>query len=522
MLKGKKHISFAIILFIGIFIFGYISHNKRVTFCDEIYTYMIVDSAHASYQLAEGQWYSREQITDILSHTDNDNIIQMFRNVKGDTHPPLYYVMVYLAAVVFGGQVTKWVPLLINMIMYIGTIIMFWMILYKLFRSPLLSAVGTLMYEINIGTLSDAMLLRMYMQLTFLVIAFAYATLLLYKNKDKLKYYVMLGLITAAGFLTQYYFCFIAIIFSTIWAIYNIRLKKYDRVVKYILSMLCAVIIDTVIWHYWINTILFNTDSDTIKENALNFANIFNSIINGLLTVQLPIFQNFYIIGCVFFILVIVIALATPKVALVDKDIKFYIISLAAVVWVYGSVVYYLTPQYLMSGRYFYVAGALEILTIVVCICALCRAYVPEGIIGKMVYVGATLFGIGINIILAILGNGIDYYVDASTYDEQRTVLEQYADYPWIICGNENWQVSSNYFDFIIPDKIMRITQDVDYREDPVFEEKEGFIIVAEDGEYDQSDTALYYYIGCTGRFAQSKLLMRRNNLAYYIAYPVD
>ena len=122
------------------------------------------------------------------------------------------------------------------------------------------------------------MLLRMYMQLTFFVIAFAYVTLLLYKNKDKLAYYVLLGVITAGGFLTQFYFCFVAIGFFIIWTIYNIITKKYSRIIKYLVSMVTAVIVDTVVWHYWISVILFNSDSETIKENALNFANIFNSL----------------------------------------------------------------------------------------------------------------------------------------------------------------------------------------------------------------------------------------------------
>lgn len=522
MADRKKYISFIVTIIIGMTIFIYAAYNKRVTFCDEIYTYMIVNSGNGAYQLAEGQWYSREQMQDVLSHTKNDDIFQMLRNVKGDSHPPLYYIMVYIASMFFGGNISKWTALCVNAAMYLGTIILFWIILYKLFKSPLMSAIGTVMYEINVGTLSDAMLLRMYMQLTFFVIAFAFATLLLYENKDKLRYYILLGVITAAGFLTQFYFCFVAIGFFIVWTIYNILAKKYARIIKYLLSMVSAVIFDTLVWHYWISVMLFNSDSETIKENALNFANILNSLFRGILTVQLPVFQNWYVAGAVFVIVITALTLLLKRVSKVDENIKFFIASLAAVVWMYGSVVYYLTPSYLLSGRYFYAASALEYLMVVICVLALLKTYAPDGVMGKILQTVAVLGGIMVNVVILVSGSGIDYYVNAEEYDKQRAVLEEYADYPWIICGNENWQVSSNYFDYVIPEKIMRITSNVPYGKDLELESKDGFIIVAEDGQYDQSDLALYYYIGCTGRFAKSELLMKRNNLAYYFAYPVD
>ncbi len=522
MAKAKKNISLILTVIVGMAIFICAAYNKRVTFCDEIYTYMIVDSGNAAYQLAQGQWYLREQIRDVLSHTEGDSIVQMLRNVKGDSHPPLYYAIVYVFAVLFGANISKWVALSVNAIMYLGTLILFWSLLYKLFKSPLRATIGTLMYEINVGTLSDAMLLRMYMQLTFFVIAFAYVTLLLYKNKDKLAYYVLLGVITAGGFLTQFYFCFVAISFFIIWTIYNIITKKYSRIIKYLVSMVTAVIVDTVVWHYWISAILFNSDSETIKENALNFANIFNSFFKGILTVQLPIFQNWYIFGSIFVIALTAWTLLSKRVSRTDEDIKLFIASLAGVVWMYGSIVYYLTPDYLLSGRYFYAASALEYLLIVVCACTLIRAYVPDGVSARAVQAFAVVGGIAINIFIFFSGDGIDYYTDAQEYDKQRAVLEQYADYPWIICGDETWKISANYFDYIIPEKLMRITEDSPYRQEAELEQKDGFIIVAEDGENSQSDLGLYYYIGCTGRFAKSELLFVRNNLAYYFAYPVE
>lgn len=54
MAKAKKNISLILTVIVGMAIFICAAYNKRVTFCDEIYTYMIVDSGNAAYQLGTG------------------------------------------------------------------------------------------------------------------------------------------------------------------------------------------------------------------------------------------------------------------------------------------------------------------------------------------------------------------------------------------------------------------------------------------------------------------------------------
>lgn len=185
--------------------------NKRITFCDEIYTYMIVNAPNGAYQLAEGQWYTRQQTVDMLGHSSNDSVVQMLWNVKGDSHPPLYYGLVYIASLIGGLNISEWTGLAVNLLMYIGTMLLFWLIIDRIFGRPGMAAAAAIVYALNVGTLSDAMLIRMYMQLTFFTIAFAYAAWRLWENKEKLSGYVLLGIATAGGFITQYYFCFIPI-----------------------------------------------------------------------------------------------------------------------------------------------------------------------------------------------------------------------------------------------------------------------------------------------------------------------
>lgn len=525
MKDKKKYLWCTVSLIISILIFVAVGMNKRITFCDEIYTYMIVNSSNGAYQLAQGQWYTKEQTVDMLGHTSGDGLMQMVRNVKGDPHPPLYYGLVYIASLIGGKNVSEWIGLSVNMLMYSAAVLMVWLTIYRIFGRPAMAAAAAVVCAINVGLLSDAMLIRMYMQFTFFAMAFAYATLLLYQEKDRTLNYILLGIITAGGFLTQYYFSFIAIAFFVVWAIYNIVQKKYSRIAKYLAAMAGAAAVDTVVWHFWIGTLLSNNNSEAIKTNAMNFANIFNSMFRGMVTVQLVIFQQWYIVGGIMALLIVAVTLMSRKVSLMYSGIRLYVGTLLAVVFCYAAIVYYLTPSHLMSGRYFYAAAVLELLLIAVCVCTLLQVYVTKAIgikLSRVLRPATAAVLVVLELAMLTFGYGIDYYTDSKEYDCQREILEQYADIPWILCGGESWQMTANFLDYLIPEKIMRVTTDTPYESEPELESADAFLLIAEGGEDNSlKDTGLYYYIGSTGRFAESEFLMERNGLSYFIAYPV-
>ena len=213
--------------------------------------------------------------------------------------------------------------------------------------------------------------------------------------------------------------------------------------------------------------------------------------------------------------------LISKKAAQIFPEIRLYVGTLAIVVFLYAVVVYQLTPSYLMSGRYFYAAVCLELMLLAVCVSVLVRAYAPDKTMGKVAKSVAAVVCVAVDIIILVFGYGIDYYTDASEYDKQTEVLEEYANIPWVLCGDENWQLTANFFDYAIPEKIMRITDESEYREEPLLENADSFLVAARtNDENSGGDAALYYYIGCTGRFVRSELLMERNGMSYYVAYP--
>jgi hypothetical protein len=126
--------------------------------------------------------------------------------------------------------------------------------------------------------------------------------------------------------------------------------------------------------------------------------------------------------------------LLSKRVSRIDEDIKLFIASLAGVVWMYGSIVYYLTPDYLLSGRYFYAASALEYLLIVVCACTLIRAYSPDGVSARVVQALTVVGGIAVNIFIFFSGDGIATAVAAiikAIMNDENKIIPVCTANPW-------------------------------------------------------------------------------------------
>lgn len=518
-MKGKRSdiIYFFIMLLFALGVFLVAGHYKRIIFCDEVYTYSITNSDMPIYHFAVGEWYSGSQAKEMLSHSEADGIMQMLRNVKADkVHPPLYYMVVYLFSAIASGSCSKWIGLSVNCVFFMGTVIMLWLIMRRLFSSAPAALAAIIIYSMNISTLSDLTLVRMYMAVTFFVAAFAYVNLRLTNKPDDKKEYIWLMLITAGGFLTQYYFALFAVGVFLVEAVVKLKRKSYKQLGMYLLSMVTAVVLSTICWPYWISAVLNNSHSDAMASSALGLLNVGGALLEGIKLLQITLFQNAYIAGGIVVLLVLVLFGVLTR----GKDEYIYhrhlVVQLLAATILYSVVVGTVTPDYLTSTRYFYPAAMLEILTAIICGGVLLKLYAPA-----IVRAAAVAAVVVLEVVLLVFGTGIDYYGNAKEYDEQLAILKEYADVPWIISGGETWQITANMFDYCLPEQLLVINEASEYREEPILEEAEGFIIIANDEQELVSDGALYYYIGCTGAFVSDELLFVRNGLSIYYATPI-
>lgn len=92
LIKNKKEelvylIAFICTVVVSMVLFVYWGNGKRVTFCDEIYTYNIVNSDGLTpYEI--NKWMSGDDFKNALTHGNDDYYEKMIDNIKMDkVHP---------------------------------------------------------------------------------------------------------------------------------------------------------------------------------------------------------------------------------------------------------------------------------------------------------------------------------------------------------------------------------------------------------------------------------------------------
>ena len=116
--KEKKIIVLSIALIvIQMIICIIVGYNKRNLFCDEVFTYGLSnceDYAFLNKETFDSLGYNGWVDADFLQHyVDVDeetpwSFNAAYNNQVADVHPPLYYFLMHLMCILFGGAFTKW------------------------------------------------------------------------------------------------------------------------------------------------------------------------------------------------------------------------------------------------------------------------------------------------------------------------------------------------------------------------------------------------------------------------------
>ena len=522
--KNKKFLynalSIIIILIVGVTIFAFLGKNKRISFCDEIFTYTIVNSHNPLSQFELGKWMTGDDIARTLVHNEGDHIDDVLENVKLDmVHPPIYYIGVYIFSKLAGERFSVWTGLYINLIAYLLTAIFVWLILYGIFKSSFVATVCAVIYMINPSTLSNLMLIRMYMLYTLWVVAFAYGNFLLTNGRRNLLTYGYLMVVTVLGYLTQYYFAIFAVIFFVADAIYLYRRRRYAEIFKYLGAMIGAVVIATLLWKTWITAVTGNVYSSSMKDNALGLFSNIGAAVNGIMIMQTSIF------GSVNLVLKIVLLLAVVVSFILFRRMVS-VIKLIAASLIYGLIVGKITPAAIMSTRYFYAADALEIIFLLIFLWTIAAIiYSKTTAALKVIY--KTIVGIVFlagGIYLGVSQGQIDYYPNADLYDEQLSQLSSFDNIPWIVAAPDNWVLEGNLYDFTIPRDLIQINEYVQPAYDERLSGAEEFILATSDLENSENaiNRGIYYFEQCTGNSVSAQQLMHRNYMNYYLCTVAD
>lgn len=208
--------------------------RKEGMFIDEIYSYGLANSYYAPYvtNLKMGDMidtvFTREELVDYLAVVDDDwfAVGSVYYNQTMDVHPPLYYWLLNFASSLCAGHFSMWTGLVLNLIIYIATLILLYKLVLLLFDSRLNAVSAVLMYGLSVIGLSTMLMIRMYMLLTMFTVLLAYLIALLMRTK-RLALCPAIGVTIFCGLMTQYYYVFYAFFVCGAYVIYALTKKEW-------------------------------------------------------------------------------------------------------------------------------------------------------------------------------------------------------------------------------------------------------------------------------------------------------
>lgn len=264
------------------------------------------------------------------------NYFSVYYNQARDVHPPLFYFLVHFVSTIFYGTFSKYIIFSINLLFFIGTLLVINKIMKSLNKEKL-GIPTMILYGGSIGCISTVVFQRMYMMLTFFSILYLYLTIKFIQNDFKVEKKYPWILTILFGFLTQYYFCIYIVLVFILLAIYLVIKKEYKKLYDYFIVHAIPAVIGVAFYPASIYHIFFSYrgigDGGSTKT-------IFESIIYYLSQIyKLFGFKNLLLIT----IIISIILFIKNKVT-IDKEKYKYLIILIFPIIMYILIVSKIAP----------------------------------------------------------------------------------------------------------------------------------------------------------------------------------
>ena len=219
------------------------SNRKAGMFIDEIYTYGLSNSSFHPFLSTDGERYgsiehrviTRGELLDYVSITGDEgfDFASVYYNQVHDVHPPLYYWLFNIASTLARGSFSKWTGLILDGLIYLGAVVMLYVLVQKLGGSRYNAAATAVLYGLSCIGLSTMVMIRMYVLLTLLtVVLMVFIADLMAQFRPRTCVFV--GLTILAGLMTQYYFVFYAFFLCAAFVIWALIKKQYRTLAWFI------------------------------------------------------------------------------------------------------------------------------------------------------------------------------------------------------------------------------------------------------------------------------------------------
>lgn len=255
----KTAILLAVVIVLSLTISTLFMLSKQGFHEDEILTYNL---ANSSKQLnVNGGWNNPEDFNEYLTVSPDgrfDYGLVYENQIIDASHPPFYYALVHTVCSFFPQTFSKYLAFSINMLAMTGILIILFKIAKIISKNNLYSLIAVATFALSIACFTMTIYLRMYSTLTFFVLSMIYMNLKIYeqKNTAKAKDFIILGVITLFGTLTQYYFILFEALTALIMLVFKIKEKCFKDLRNYIIAVGVGSVLALCIYPFIITNVL--------------------------------------------------------------------------------------------------------------------------------------------------------------------------------------------------------------------------------------------------------------------------
>lgn len=478
--------------------------KKQGYYIDENYSYTLSNGTQLGIAIENGKWNDTAPFLDQMISTENENFhfAQACENTANDVHPPVYYIIFHFVSSIFSGVYSKWIGLSINILLLVPMLVVVEKLAYKLSgENKPLTIISVAFFGFSPATISNVLLIRMYLLLSLWVLLFSYLHIC-DLEREKLsytKFIIPIAVVGYLGFLTQYFF--VIFMFFMVF-VYTFYLAVFCRRIKdgfiYGCSMLIALAMAAITWPVCKFHILKGYRGKGAVEQLFNFKDYYSRfrfyltyLNDQIFGKMLPLFLIVFVLGIAFFIMKFVRASKNgSKFDLKGRSIRFRGIVFLSIVSILDFVV--ISQIGLQAGeascRHVFSAYALFLVLIPIgtyeVLRNLCLMFL------RLRSNQVAMAGVGVAILLVVISGYINKQV-VFAYEGEKVAIEYAEEHPdakVVVFQKDNGMYDSRIQEFVkYPQVYFASVNDYSTAiDDTVSSADELLVYVSNEGDYEK------------------------------------
>lgn len=267
-------------------------------------------------------WHTDAYYEDYLTISKDEatNFAPVYENQKNDVHPPLFYLLLRCASSFTIDSFSKWTGIGLNIMIFIITSIIIYLIANKIFKNKLYAILVVLINGFTLASIDTTIFIRMYALNTLNLLIISYLHIINYNKQElKIKDLCIMSVFIVLGSLTHYHYLVFLFILYLIYMIRYIKNKNFKNAIKYTGMMIVSAIISLCIFPYSFVHMFMGYRGQEAFSSIEKIQTMWNSLGQYLVILNNQVFN-----GVLIFILALIAVVAIVKIVKNKKlTIKF-------------------------------------------------------------------------------------------------------------------------------------------------------------------------------------------------------